>query len=128
MRMRQVLLGGFVALGVLMMVATAAGAASVTFTPATIGYADKPVVKATGLTPNAMYTLTIYDRYGFPDFWYDFRAGADGSYSTSDLVPDQTDQPGVFTFEIASGGKSVAWTNGTLAGTNSWYVQHRLGS
>ena len=131
MRVRRLLIGGMMVVGLLLATATAAGAASVSVTPGTVGYGDKPVVKVTGLAPNTTYLLQIYDHFGLPIIPVPFtiKGGADGTYTTLDLTPDPTDQPGVFTFEVSTqDGKLVARATATLTGTNTYYVQHRLGA
>jgi hypothetical protein len=130
MVVRRIIVGGLLALGMLLVATTAASAASVTVTPNTISYDGQPVLKATGLTPNTTYVVQIYDHFGLPIIPGPFvtaTAGADGTATIPDLAPDQTDQPGVFTFEVQTqDGKLVARTTATLTGTNTYYVQHRL--
>jgi hypothetical protein len=128
MRVRRWIASGCVAAGLLLMAASSVGAADVSIAPSTIGYNTNTTLKATGLTPKTMYTLTVYDHFGLPAFSADFPAGADGTFTTTQLTPDPTDQPGLFTFEISAGGRFVARTTGTLVGTNTYYFQHRLGA
>jgi hypothetical protein len=130
MVVRRIIVGGLLALGVLVMAAPAASAASVTLTPNTVAYGGQPVLKATGLKPNTTYVVQVYDHFGLPIIpgpFVTITAGADGTATSSELVPDQTDQPGVFTFEVQTqDGTLVARTTATLTGTNTYYVQHRL--
>lgn len=132
MFLRRIMVGGLLALGILLMAAPVVGAASVTLTPNTVGYGGQPVLKAAGLTPNVTYVVQVYDSLGLPLIpgpFVTITAGADGTGSTADLSPDQTDLPGVYTFEIQTqDGKLVARTTGTLTGTNTYYVPHRLGA
>lgn len=130
MFLRRIMFGGLLVLGVLFIAAPAASAASATLAPDTISYGGQPVLKATGLIPNTTYVVQIYDHFGLPIIPGPFitaTAGANGTITIPDLAPDQTDQPGVFTFEVQTqDGKLVARTTGTLTGTNTYYVQHRL--
>jgi hypothetical protein len=132
MRVRRFIAGGLVAGALLLMAAGPAGAAAVTLTPSTVTYGTQPTLKVTGLTPGTTYVLQIYDRFGLPIIpgqFFTLTAGADGTYSSTDVTPDQTDQPGTFTFEVQTqDGKLVARTTATLTGTNTFYVQHRLGA
>jgi hypothetical protein len=132
MVLRRIIFGGLLALGILLTAAPAAGAASVTLTPNTVSYGGQPVLKATGLTPNTTYIIQVYTPLGLPLIPGPFvtvTAGADGTASTADLAPDETDMPGVFTFEVQTqDGKVVARATATLAGTNTYYVPHRLGA
>jgi hypothetical protein len=130
MGMRRFIAGGLVAGALFLMAAGPAGAASITYTPSTITYDVPSVTKVTGLTPNASYWLQIYNPSGVPLIPGGFPVAADatGTFTTADLSPDQTDPPGVYLFEVTSpDGKVVARTNPTLVGTNTYYVQHRLG-
>lgn len=131
MRVRRFILGGFVAGALALMAAMPAGAAEITYTPATITYGAHSVTKVTGLTPRASYSLQIYTPTGVPLIpgGFPVTADASGTWTSSDLDPDQTDLPGVYLFEVsAQDGKVVARTTPTLVGTNTYYVQHRLGS
>lgn len=129
MGMRRFIAGGLVAGATFLIAALPAGAASLTYTPGTITYDVPSVAKVTGLTPNASYWLQIYNPSGVPliPVGYPVVADASGTFSTSDLSPDQTDVPGTYLFEVTSmDGKVVARATPTLVGTNVFYVQHRL--
>lgn len=132
MFLRRIIFGGLLALGILLMAAPAVGAASATLTPNIVTYGDQPVLKVTGLTPNMTYVVQVYNPFGLPLIpgpFVTITAGADGTAMTSDLAPDETDMPGVFMFEVQTqDGKVVTRTTGTLTGTNTYFVQHRLGS
>lgn len=130
MRVQRFIAGGLVATALMLSTAVSAGAANVSWTPGIVDYANPAgTFTATGLTPRAAYTLTIYEHNFLPIVTIPFVAGADGGWTTKDLTPDQTDLPGIFTFEVASAdGKLVARSTATLTGTNTYYVQHRLGS
>ena len=130
MRVRRFIAGGLVA-GALMLAVVPAGAADITYTPGTITYGVHSVTKVTGLTPKASYALQIYNPTGVPLIPGGFPVVADatGAFTTADLDPDQTDLPGIYLFEVQTAdGKVVARTTPTLTGTNTFYVQHRLGS
>jgi hypothetical protein len=129
MRLRRFIAGGLVAGATFLMAAGSAGAASLTYTPATITYNAPSMTKVTGLTPNASYWLQIYNPSGVPliPVGYPIVADASGTFSTADLSPDQTDLPGTYLFEVTtSGGAVVARATPVLVGTNTYYVQHRL--
>jgi hypothetical protein len=132
MFLRRIIFGGLLALGILLMAAPAVGAASATLTPNTVTYGGQPVLKVTGLAPNMTYMAQVYNPLGVPLIpgpFVTITAGADGTAMTSDLTPDETDMPGVYTFEIQTqDGKLVARTTGTLIGTNTYYVSRRLGA
>jgi hypothetical protein len=130
MRLRRLIAGGMVAGALLLMAAGPVGAASITYTPATISYGTHSVLKVTGLTPNATYGFQIYDPSGVPLIpgAIPFDADASGTFTSSDFDPDQTDPPGTYLFEVQTpDGKVVARTTPTLVGTNTYFVQHRLG-
>lgn len=129
MRMRRFIAGGLVA-GALFLMAAPAGAASITYTPGTITYGGHSVTKVTGLTPNTPYGLQIYNSSGVPLIpgAIPIVADATGTFTSSDLDPEQTDLPGTYLFEVQTvDGKVVARTTPTLVGTNTFYVQHKLG-
>jgi len=131
MRLRRIIICGVAMVGLLIVAAPSVGAASVTLTPSTVSYGGTDVLKATGLTPKAAYTVQIYSPTWLPLIpgGLPFVADADGTYTNTHQNPDQTDLPGVYTFEIdTADGKLVAQTTGTLVGTNTYYVQHRLGT
>lgn len=129
---RRIMVGVLLALGMLLMAAPAVSAASATLVPNTVGYGGHPVLKVTGLTPNVTYMVQVYSPAGVPLIPGPFvtvTAGADGTAMTTDLVPDQTDLPGVYMFEVQTmDGTWVARTTGTLTGINTHYIQHRLGA
>ena len=131
MRVQRCCIGAAVALAVLLIAVLPVGAASVTLTPSTVPYGGTDVLKVTGLKPNAAYTVQIYNPFWVPLIpgGLPFVAGTDGTVSIPNLNPDQTDQAGVYTFEIdTADGRLVGQTTGTLVGTNTYYIGHRLGS
>jgi hypothetical protein len=131
MRLRRSIIGGVMAGALLLMMAASVGAADLTYTPGTITYGVHSTLKVTGLTPRTSYSLQIYNPWGVPLIpgGYPVVADASGNFTTSDLDPDQTDLPGTYLFEVSSlDGKVVARAMPTLVGTNTYYVQHRLGS
>ncbi len=131
MRVRPFVIGVAMTLGSLLMVVPAVGAADLTYTPATITYNAASTTKVTGLVPKTAYTLQIYSPWGvplIPGGFYLF-SDASGTYTTTEFSPDQTNLPGVYLFEITTqDGKVVARATPTLVGTNSYYVEHRLGA
>lgn len=131
MRVRRFIAGGAMAGALFVMAAGTAGAASLTYTPGTITYGMHSTTKVTGLTPGAAYSLQIYNPTGVPLIpgGYPVFADSTGAFTTSDLDPDQTDLPGTYLFEVqSSDGKVVARAMPTLTGTNTYYVQHRMGA
>jgi hypothetical protein len=131
MRWREIIAVGLVSGTLLLMTAASASAAELTYSPSTITYNVPSVTKVTGLTPRASYSLQIYSPWGVPLIpgGYPVVADATGNFSTADLSPDQTDLPGTYLFEVyTQDGKVVARATPTLVGTNTYYVQHRLGS
>ena len=131
MGMRRFIAGGLVAGALMVMAAGPASAADITYTPGTITYGVHSTTKVTGLTARGSYILQIYTPFGTPLIpgGYPITADASGSFTTSDLDPDMTDLPGTYLFEVQTAdGKLVARTTPTLTGTNTYYVQHRLGS
>ncbi len=131
MGMRRLIAGGLIAGSMLLMAAGPAGAAEVTYTPGTITYGVHSTLKVTGLTPRASYTVQIYNPWGVPLIpagGFPAVADASGTFTTSMLDPDQTDLPGTYLFEVqSSDNKVVARTTPTLVGTNTYYVQKKLG-
>jgi hypothetical protein len=131
MRARQWIAGALVAGAFAAMTIGGAGAASVTYTPATISYGAHSSLKVTGLTPGAPYLLQIYTPWNAPLIpgGIPIVADASGTFTSSDLDPDQTDLPGTYLFEVLTPGYAVvARTNPVLVGTNTYYSAHRLGT
>jgi hypothetical protein len=130
MRVRRFIAGGVMAGALMLMTVGSVGAADITYTPATISYGGHGTVKVTGLTPKASYALQIYNGNWVPLIpgGASFVADASGGFTSADFDPDQTDLPGSYLFEITTAdGKLVARTTPTLTGTNTWYVNKRLG-
>jgi hypothetical protein len=131
MRVQRFIAGGVMAGALLLMMVGSVGAADVTYTPATISYGGHGTVKVTGLTPRSAYSMQIYNGTWVPLIpgGASFVADASGGWLSPDFDPDQTDLPGSYLFEITTAdGKVVARTTPTLTGTNTYYVQHRLGA
>ena len=131
MRVRRFIAGGVMAGALFVMAAGSAGAATLTYTPGTITYGVQSTTKATGLTPKAAYSLQIYNPWGVPLIpgGLPVVADASGAWMMVGLDPDMTDLPGTYLFEIqSSDGKVVARAMPILTGTNTYHVQHRLGS
>lgn len=131
MKMRRLIAGGLVAGALMVGAAAPAAAADATYTPSSVTYGTPAVFKVTGLTPKGSYSLQIYSPAGAPLIpgGLPFTADASGAYSDPTLLPDQTDLPGTYLFEVTSSdGKLVARTTPTLVGTNTYYIVRRLGS
>jgi hypothetical protein len=131
MQLRRILAGGVMAGALFALTVGSVGAADVSYTPSTLTYGGHGTVKATGLTPKGSYVLQIYNGTWVPLIpgGIPFVADASGGFTATGLDPDQTDLPGSYQFEITTAdGKFVARTSPTLTGTNTYYVQHRLGA
>lgn len=131
MGVRRFIAGGVMAGALLLMTVGGVGAADITYTPATITYGGHGTVKVTGLTPKSAYLMQIYNGTWVPLIpgGAPFVADASGGWTSPDFDPDTTDLPGTYLFEITTAdGKVVARTYPTLTGTNTYYVQHRLGA
>lgn len=129
MRVRRLLIGAAMAAAVCTIGAPTAGAASITYTPATITYGAHSTTRVTGLTPRASYTIQIYNPSNVPLIpgGFPITADASGNFTTNQLDPDQTDLPGTYLFEVQTpDNKVVARTSPTLVGTNTYYRIHRL--
>jgi hypothetical protein len=128
---RRFLAGGLAAGALFLAAVGTAGAADISYTPATITYGTHSTTKITGLTPRTAYAVQIYSPWGVPLIpgGFPVLADASGTWTSADLDPDQTDLPGVYLFEVTSAdGKVVARTSPTLTGTNTYYRQKRLGA
>ncbi len=109
--------------------ATPTLAASLTY-PSSVTYTDSPTLKVSGLKAKTDYMLLIYDRFEQPSFTIPFTSGADGSFTISGFTPDPTDLPGAYTFTVVSATdfSTVVSASATLSGTNTWFLDKRLGS
>jgi len=109
--------------------ATPALGATITY-PTTVGYSDHPTLKVTGLKAKTDYLIVVADRFGQLLFGIPVTSGTDGSFTFPDFGPDQTDQPGAYTFWIVGTADNVtaATVSVTLNDTSTWFTDKRLGS
>jgi hypothetical protein len=131
MRMWRFIAGGVMAGALFIMTVGAVGAADVSYTPSPLPYGGHGTLKATGLTPKATYLVQIYNPMMVPLIpgGLPYVADASGTFTATGLDPDQTDLPGTYTFEVTTAdGKLVARSYPVLVGTNTYYVQHRIGA
>jgi hypothetical protein len=131
MRVRKFIAGGLMVGALFAMTVGAVGAADVSYTPSTLSYGGHGTLKATGLTPKATYLVQIYNPMTVPQIpgGLPYVADASGTFTATGLDPDPTDLPGTYLFEVTTpDGKVVGRTLPTLTGTNTYYVQRRLGS
>ncbi len=128
MRIRR-FVAGLLALLVIGVVAMPTLAASLTY-PSSVTYTDTPTLKVSGLKASTAYILVLYDRFEQPTATFPFTSGADGNFSISRFSPDQTDMPGMYTFTVVSAAdfSTVTSASATLSGTNTWFLDKRLGS